>query len=264
MKAYLLFLKIRMTRGLRKGLFKAIVYLLTSFGLFFYLSEREKTNIIVYAWFRKIDDIIDGEEVWDGNIDTYIHQKKNILKGDFSVCLEEDTLFIYLIELTKKYDINIWQEVKDLFEAMENEYGYRNKFVPKKELHQNWAKQDKAIFSMISKIVGEEVYLYSNSELSEFWGIFTRVDSLKDIKEDVKQGIINIPLEDALKYKMNIDELISSSNLESISGFKEWYEKENKEVLEEMEKVISIIKKRNDLPLFNFVFSLNNIRVRVL
>jgi len=248
-KAYGLFVSIRFKRGMRKGFPKVLFYLFTIF-VFFILPLKYKAIILLYGWFRKIDDIIDGEEnVPEGySIDSYIDQKKSILNGNACSYLPEDTLFFYTLNLLAKKKIDLNQEIRDLFLAIETEYHNRGKLVKRKELFENMALQDKAALTMLAKVNG------TKEEINPIClGILTKIDSLFDIEKDIKEGMINIPLEDALEMNLTAEEILTAKNLEDIPGFNEWYVQEVEKTLKKWVIVSEIIKGRQEMFLLNFI-----------
>jgi len=256
-KPYYLLIKIRIGRIENYGFFLGILKLLMV--LFFAaFSERNKSLIFIYSWFRVVDNVIDNEtKAPEGyTIESYIFQKKKILNGDYSTILPEDNLFLFAISLFKKYKINVSREIKDLFYAMEKEYSYRGKVISQKEWLRNARIQDKAAFMSVIKIVGGDCNYYE-SKLSSYWGIFTKIDSLEDIEKDLKDGVINISLEDVVKYSIPIEKIVSIGSLADFPELSRWYKEEARKALNQYKEVISIIEGRPEGFYVNMVLKLN-------
>jgi hypothetical protein len=163
LKANQLILTIRTYRGLRSGgLLKGLEYFVQSIIFILLLRNQRKILLLIYSWFRKIDDIMDEEDCLpDGyTVDSYISQKQSVLNGDDSILLPEDILFIYFRRLCEKYDVDILKEINDLFSAMIFERDHKYMFVPEKDISINRAKQDRAVFISTIKILGGDAKFF--------------------------------------------------------------------------------------------------------
>lgn len=79
-RIYSLFFSIRVKRGFSHGFKKGLGYLFQAI-LVLFLKEKKKIFYYLYAWFRRIDDIMDGESVlpFDYSLNQYLSQKKESL-----------------------------------------------------------------------------------------------------------------------------------------------------------------------------------------
>lgn len=220
--------------------------------------------MMIYGWFRKIDDVVDGEESppVGYNIDSYLAQKQSVINGNNPLLLSEDILFLYSSRFFAKLKIDMRQEIKDLFSAMVREYRWRGRFIEKKELSENMALQDKSVLMMIIKASDANAEFYER-HLFDFLGIFTKIDSLVDIHEDVRKGIINIPLEDAVERGFDIKKIVSVENLREIPGFNDWYRKEVRESLEKWSTVRELLRGRAEMSLLNLILNTTKIEIKV-
>ena len=240
------------------------MYSLTAIITLLFFPEKQKVLMLIYGWFRKIDDIVDGDEdVPAGyNIDSYLAQKQSVMNGNNSLLLPEDILFLYSSQFFAKQEIDMRQEMKNLFSAMVREHRWRGRFIERKELSENMALQDKAVLMMIIKASDANVEFYER-HLFGFLGIFTKIDSLVDIHEDARKGIINIPLEDAVERGFDVKKIVSVENLRDIPGFNDWYKKEVRESLEKWSTVRKLLRGRPEMFLLNLILNTTKIEIRV-
>jgi hypothetical protein len=255
LKANLLILTIRTCRGLRSGgPLKGIEYFIQSIFFLLLLRGQRKILLVIYSWFRKIDDVMDEEDCppKGHTIDSYIFQKQSVLNGDDSILLPEDILFIYFHRLCKKYDVDISKEINDLFSAMIFERDHKYMFIPEKDIFRNRAKQDKAVFISSIKILGGDAKFFD--EDFPYWGSFSRLDSLADINEDIKKGIVNISLEDAQRFGISLESLLLSEDLKDIPGFNAWYKEESVKVKKDYEETIAYLENNQGSFIPGFIF----------
>lgn len=240
LKVNLLIWRILTKRGLRYGIDKGIKSFLTSIFYLFIFSGKKKILILSYTWFRKIDDVFDDEELPPRglSLDSYILQKRYLLLGARDNILPEDILFLRMLELCKKYNIDLRKETNDMFLSMLFEKENRNILVPKDKLHGNMMRQDKAFFLPILKVIGQDTKF-----IDDYLGSFSRIDSLADIGEDIKRGSITIPLEDAQRLGLSAEELIAVNDIRDEPGILIWRREELLHIKELYEKDMVLLNK---------------------
>lgn len=240
-KAFMVFSSLRMEKGFKRGKFCIILNAIQIFFTLFF-SKKKKMAMFLWTWFRKIDDIIDGEDVLPEGYTTYSYlaQKKDLVNGNNSTVLPEDILLIYSFKIISKCKLNLHQEVKKLFEVMEDEYNRRGKIISKKMLDCHMKKQDEVILKIIFIVFDVKI---EDDSIPNYFGIFTKVDSLLDIKEDLKIKLINISLEDCEKYGIDPKDLLTRRKLRNINGLNEWYKNEAEEALKVWKKASIALSK---------------------
>jgi hypothetical protein len=239
MRSYELFFLIRLRRGFKRGLLSAIKYSFSALLILLFFPKKQKMLMLFYAWFRKIDDIVDGEENVPAGftVESYLDQKRCIANGEGRL-LPEDILYSCPLKFFEAEGINMDQEIRDILTSMITEFFRKGKFISRQELENQMALQDRSVLKMISKASGSSTRLCENG----MCGIFSKIDSLMDIREDVKKGILNIPLEDAVEYGFSAEKIMTADDLFAIPRFKEWYRKESRDSLRKWEEMRRFIK----------------------
>jgi len=229
------------------GMFKFIIRLLECLFLIpitFLIVGIKNTYyiLLIYAWFRRLDDVLDHDSSppaqWDRN--QYLKHKVDFIKSinsntinQVSSCLKEDYLLILAIRKNLNRNIDIKKDLLDEIEYLSLDYSRRDGhfLLTNKELTSEAQKQDKALFSIFIKVLQSDIVTF-NQQSNILYGIFTRIDWLSDMTEDLKNQIINIPFE--ILHDNNITNNISehpefmtwfNSSVTKIQ--KEWNEKKN-------------------------------------
>jgi hypothetical protein len=262
-EAYCLFLKIRSKRGFRRGFLRGIFYMLTGLAVILFFSERQGMVMVLYAWLRKIDDIVDGEEAIPSGYDikSYLQQKHNIIKGDHSSFLPEDILLVRSMDFFAEQGIDIQAETEEILRQIVFDCERHGLIISREALSMHNIAQDRALFMIVVKASGGDVHYYEQ-QMADFWGIFTKVDSLIDIKEDIKKGIINIPAEDIDKYGLNL-EMITSLDIKDIPGFMEWFREEVENSSLKWKSMRNVIFGKPEMFLLNIALNATNIEITV-
>lgn len=240
LKIDLMISKILTKRGLRYGVSKSLKMFLSSIIYLFIFSGKRKILILCYTWFRKIDDIFDDDELPPKgfSLDSYVLQKKSLISGARDVILPEDILFFRILDLCKKYNINLEKEINDMFLSMLFEKEHRNILVPRNELYKNMMKQDVAFFLPILKVIGQDTKF-----IDKYSGSFSRIDSLADMSEDLKRGSISIPLEDAQNLGMSAEKLINIKSIKNEPSILAWRKEETLRIKEMYKKDMILLSK---------------------
>ncbi|MDD3386567.1 MAG: class 1 isoprenoid biosynthesis enzyme [Candidatus Pacebacteria bacterium] len=229
--------------------------------VFLFFPKRYKAITLLYAWFRVVDDVIDEElEMPTGyDVYSYIQQKQSLIDGKGTNLLKEDIMYLSALQILSQKDINLNQEIKDLLLAMKKEYFSKGKFVKRAEFESKILLQDRAVLTMLVKVHSNN-YGPLDPILFDF---FTRVDALMDIEEDIKRGVINIPLEDAISMGINIYKPLSFEILTRNKKFREWYIREVDRAIIKSIKIHQIMKERQEFFLLKIVFDILGIKNRL-
>jgi hypothetical protein len=229
--------------------------------LFLFFPVRYKAITLLYAWFRKTDDVIDGEEHTPPGYDicSYIEQKQDLIDAKDTFLLDEDKMYLWATRALSQRGIDLSEEIQDLFLAMKKEYLNKGKFPKRAEIESKILLQDRAVLMMLVKVHSKH-YKPLDPVLFDF---FTRVDALMDIEEDIEKGIINIPYEDALEMGIDPRSLPSFGGLIKNHHFKKWYLKELDKAILKSIKIKKIMEERRELFLLKVIFDILDIKKRL-
>jgi hypothetical protein len=176
-------------------------FALTIIGICIY-RERALIFMSAYAWFRRIDDIIDGDAPLPtgyASREAYIGQRGDALRSavngsesskDFP--REDITIFHLRNELVGK-GIDALHDIEVLWSVLEWSFYYQAQGYPlcKEELKRTARLQDAAFFSFCGKVFGCDAgrLKYVCDRLD---GILTRLGWLRDLDSDLRKGIAAI------------------------------------------------------------------------
>lgn len=226
------------------GMFKFIIRLLECLFLIpitFLIVGINNTYyiLLIYAWFRRLDDVLDHDSnppaEWDRN--QYLNHKVDLIHkintttiNQVSSCLKEDYLLIIAIKNNLVRNIDIKKDLLEEIEYLSLDYSRRDKniLLTKKELTWEAGKQDKALFSIFIKVVQSDIVTFNQQSII-LEGIFTRIDWFSDMREDIKNHIINIPFE--IFHDNNI-----SNNISQHPEFIKWFNSSATEIQNEWNK----------------------------
>lgn len=257
-KAYILFIEIRTRRGFKRSFLVGLWYLISALLVIVVFKQNQKMLMVAYAWFRDIDDVVDGENHLPAgeNVYSYLDRKRAVISQGM-ISSKEDLLFECFVNFFDKKGVDMRGDSLDLISAMEWDCIRRGHFVKREELEANMAMGDKSVLMLIIRASTGD--FTACDELAPYWGIFSKIDSLIDIEDDVRRGIINIPLEDAIIYGFRLEDIVSG-DLRSVKRFNEWYSAEVKKSLDGIQKVNEILKKRSDFQALNLVLRVINVK----
>lgn len=202
-------------------------------------DRRALIMLSAYGWFRRIDDVVDGE----GNppkghtILSYFQRKRDLFTAVAfssryrSECAVEDLLLVHVLRASARWDIDLRDEFATLFELMQFDAKRRTQgcATPAIELRQYAIQQDICILSALAKIFGRKQRLEQPvSAIESLQGLFTRSDWLDDLPDDMRNGMINIPTE-VVQQSGGLD------GLQNSPSFRKWHTEEIKELGERWE-----------------------------
>ena len=200
---------------------------------YFLLGSKVRVIISAYSWFRRIDDVLDGDTdpPWGMNQESYAEYKQTLIDALPHMgtrILAEDVLLEHLLFETSRIGIDVVPEVINLWDTRKwnfNRSGKRLRLVCKDELERYAAMQDECLLSFAVKIFeGDLACLREFTSLSR--GVFTRIDRLAGLLYDFKKKIVNIPEEAAVLYGIDVNKLALSHSFEELKGapgFMGWY-----------------------------------------
>ncbi|MFH1412697.1 MAG: squalene/phytoene synthase family protein [bacterium] len=205
---------------------------------FFLLTWRVTIILSFYAWFRRIDDVMDedADPPRGYTRKSYLAQKQKViaslpnLDNCSSSLLTEDLLLVFLLRESDYYKINIVKEITDLWTVMcwDNERQKNVTIATREEMFYYARSQDNLILGICVKVFGGDAQRFH--ELSSFsTGIFTRIDWLSDLDNDLRKGIVNIPLEVFEEHSLKLSQLLACKSWEElwiVPGFSSWYTEE--------------------------------------
>jgi hypothetical protein len=202
------------------------------------LSPRAKIFLAAYAWFRRVDDVMDNDALPPKGYsrELYLEQKKNIIfslqytNGHSMPLLREDILIVYLLRRSAQYKMDIWDDIVNIWSVMCLDERRRESktLSTQNELVFQAIRQDHSIIGASIKIFGGNVERFYEIE-SVLDGVLSRTDWLYDICQDIQNGIIHIPAEAVKKHNINLSRLLvcnSWEELNAVNGFVSWYTEE--------------------------------------
>ena len=204
-------------------------------------DRRASIMLSAYGWFRRIDDVVDGEgSLPKGQtILSYCQQKKGIFTAvAFSskyegACAVEDLLLVHVLRASVCWNIDLRDEFATLLELIQFDAKRRTqaRATPATELRRYAIRQDVCFLSAFAKIFGRKQQLEQPvSTIESLQGLFTRSDWLDDLPNDMHNGMINIPAE-VVQQGGGLEELQNSTS------FRKWHAKEIKELRRYWENV---------------------------
>ena len=258
--SYKVFCSFEMRRASRRK-FSTKIWHIILLIIFLLFPKKYKAITLLYGWFRVVDDIIDDEEEMPTGYDvySYIQQKQSLIDGKDTILLKEDAMYLSALQILSKKGIDLNQEIRDLFLAMTKEYLSKGKFVKRAEFESKILLQDRAVLMMLVKVHSNN-YGPLDPILFDF---FTRVDALMDIEEDIRRGVINIPLEDAINMGIDVHRPLSFEGLIRNPKFREWYIKEVDRAIIKSIKIYQIMRERQEFFLLKIVFDILKIDNRL-
>lgn len=207
---------------------------------FFLLTWRVRIILSAYAWFRRVDDVMDkdAEPPRGYTRESYLAQKQKVVASlpNISNCsvslLTEDLLLVHLLRESSRCGVDVVKEIVNLWSVMcwDNERRSRSALATREEMTQYATLQDDSILGVYVKVFnGDTRRFYEVSQLLA--GIFTKTDWLSDLDGDLQKGIVNIPRESFAEYDLELSRLLtckSWEDLRTVPGFTSWYVEEVK------------------------------------
>jgi hypothetical protein len=203
-----------------------------------------------YFWFRYVDDIIDGDLEYTGNLEDFRQAKKQILESlnDIDLVINLNLqkidfliIHVYYSGLSLGYDHQ--SSMLTLFNALEYDMIRikQTKIYPKSsEIKEYFDNLDIPSVVMTLSIINEKSITLKDLE-PLIDATRTRYN-LRDFVQDFQVGIVNISLEEIKQYGINIEACQNISSLEEMIKhvpFKLWFTDQ----VGYMEKKLAIGKK---------------------
>ncbi len=204
-----------------------------------------------YMWFRRLDDVVDGDRKKEVNIPAFMAQKKKLLADLPSLAQQDirgiDVLARYVYEGCRDFKIEILPLMIQLFTALE--YDVKRigvKTAPtRQEIKQYFDDLDIPTVAGALKIVAERGI--SLADMQAFIDMTRTRYNLRDFKED---GIefLNIPDEDVRKYKIDIHVCLAAKTLQKMLEyipFKQWFEDQLRDLEQSLAQAKALLAERN-------------------
>lgn len=197
-----------------------IEYLLAILGSLIFMLIYPRRSIVIFGifnWMRSVDDIIDGDDPKSANIelDQYIANKHEVINSivgtdnndidDLAISIDRfdrDLSFACLKADRFDQDQIVRKNISTIFDLMVEEKTLCIRPISSDVLKKFATDQDTAIAKLACFLMGGNL-----EKLSGLWknGIFTRIDWLYDIRDDLKRGLIHISGEILLKNNCDIN-----------------------------------------------------------
>lgn len=190
-------------RYMRFSLLMVRAVFLTAMGIIFF-GKRAGIFMSAYAWFRRVDDIIDGDAPVPVGYsrESYIDERRQAMRvlrdgsNDVRDFLREDLLLFHIKYEAVRCGIDILEDIAGLWRVIEFELELRAADFLRQGMHWHYCAQmqDRVFFRLSGKIFG-----YNHNRLEELCekmdGVFTELGWLRDLDHDLKNGIAAIPRE---------------------------------------------------------------------
>lgn len=205
---------------------------------FFFLTWRVRIALCVYAWLRRIDDVMDEDAKPPKGYtrEQYLEQKKQVVGslsglGDRRASLlAEDVLLVRLLQEEKRRNLGVASEIINLWSVMcwDDKRRRLRISIQREEMIRFAILQDESILAVCAKLFGgDTVRLREVSVI--FAGIMTRTDWLRDIEIDLRRGSVSIPTEALDEHAIELPRLFACKSWDELSalpGFISWYAEE--------------------------------------
>lgn len=208
-------------------------YMLSKILYSFILGLRDwEYSFLGFAYLKCLDNLIDkdinAERCW-----SFLTYQKEFIDDVYSNKLTERDLRIpeklgyYFFCYDKKNGSLLQPFILSIIETMEFDIRRRNKVLSKSELDSHAIKIGEATIKYLAYFVSKDLKL-PQAFIDQASRAYVYADSLIDIKEDLKVGIINMPDEDICRYEINLkipddrlDEWLAATSTKVLKHFKE-------------------------------------------
>lgn len=208
-----------------------------------------------WFWFRYLDDIVDLDLLYLGDIDQFVKSKKLILENlhdkEKLAKLKLETVDLLIIDVyysCLKHGQDNQQSMLMLFEALEYDL-YRVKikkmYYTQAEIREYFNKLDIPSVMMTFQFIKETaITVFDLEALIDA----TRARyNLRDFIEDLKNRIVNISLEEIESYNIDMEKIINARSLEEAlvyPQFKSWFKDQLIYIEERLAKGREVIKSK--------------------
>lgn len=201
------------------------------------LGRRFIVLAYAYAWFRRTDDVLDGDTRPPAGATrlSYCIQKQHLvesLKGERGLAptLPEDVLIRYVVHASRQFGVDLVPEITSLWGLVrrDSERRHQNALVTRDELHAFAAAQDECVLNFFVKVFGGDPQRCAALSVI-LDGACTRIDWIRDFPVDVRSGAVNIAREAAREFGIEVCRLRRCVNWEelwAVPGFRDWYREE--------------------------------------
>lgn len=240
-------------QGLIRFLWFLLKYLALMLISFFLLTWRLTIILSAYAWFRRIDDVIDTDAVPPNGYtrESYLAQKEQIIESlpHLGNCpaslLMEDVLIVHLLRGADRCGVDIVKEISNIWSVMcwDDKRRCCQSLATREEMVYYATLQDESILGVCVKIFNGDVQRFREVSGSLI-GILTRTDWLFDLDRDMLGGIVNIPIDAVTEHELETTKLFAHKSweeLQTIPGFASWYAQELKTLNDEWTKTQTIL-----------------------
>lgn|GEM_PF-5328610 len=242
------------------------VWKFLSKALFAFCVPLRSVRIAIagYAWLRCVDDVFDNDSIppWACDRDAYLNDKETVIEalrhgGSPIVIHPEDRLIEHVVRQMDTQGIDIRGEIVAIWDSMLCVERLRcsKSFVKREEIIRFTNLDDAGAVGSCVKVFGGDAKLFEAIGPS-IKGVFMRIDMLCDLLEDIKKGIVHIPLEAQHIHKLSIPEVLRCQSWEElfdVPGFKDWYWEETEIVAGQFSAVRGMLY-QNRMELFPSFF----------
>jgi len=215
---------------------RTLVYLFFLLLIQILFLRRGRMLFCLYAWLRKTDDVMDGDDKPPGrkSLEIYLDEKDRVIAnfsdGEFKVYDIEDYMLLQFQRDMQRVGVNVTEDLRKIWYYLRCDFFRRenNTLAQRDWLNRQAIAFDGLIVGGCISLIGGDPTNFRKI-VTEYDGLFTRTDWLHDLPEDLRKGICNIPKEAIEIHEINIDELKKCKSIDELLQndlFRIWYEDE--------------------------------------
>jgi hypothetical protein len=237
-------------KRLRLSAFVFGTWLLSFFGLSLASTLRS-----CYFWFRYIDDIIDEDLVYEGDIYEFKYRKKELLQNLNSpdalraMRLESiDWLIIHVYYAGLRFGYDNQQSMLTLYRALEHDVDRtkeRKMYYSAAETKEYFDNLDIPSVMMTFQFINEKAITLE--DLQALIDMTRARYNVRDFFQDLSVGIVNIPIEDLELYNIDISFLQATDDFKSAINylpFKQWFRDQIEYIERNLESGTNLVREK--------------------
>jgi hypothetical protein len=175
---------------------------LVALGAWIILGDRGLITILLFTWFRQVDDVLDGDATppFGETLNIYGIRNETVVRQmsagivQFYCMHPEDVLLKWAVTLATHHELAIGQLTLRGWECVifDAERRRRKQEVQRQALDRQAMTQDEIFLELFIVVLGGSMATWANVKGS-VKGVFTRSDWLLDLHADMRRGLVNVP-----------------------------------------------------------------------
>lgn len=200
-------------------------------------------SFLGFAYLKCLDNLVDEDIDAERSWSSLAYQKELINEIYSDKLIEKDLripekLGYYFFCYDKKNGSVLQPFIQSIIETMEFDIKRRNKVLSKSELDSHAIKIGGATIKYLAHFASKDLEL-PQIFIDQASRAYVHADSLIDMKEDLRVGIINIPSEDIERYEINL-------KIPDVR-FYQWLDTTSKKVLRHFKEALKEANRLNNL-----------------